>query len=248
MEYVDGMSLYRAYFVPNTMDPYGNEIKIDSIDNPKLKNCGGYKVDLVYSYGHEKLKGVFLEGSVLVQKICIFTSGERVDCKKPDPDPCPILACIAEDKRTPCKACCYMEIIGTGGEGKDFNWVPPLPNKKCTSKGNYNIVATLRVFLLTPEIQKVYLTQLTSGRVESKCQTGCFGRWSAVRNGGFEVEPDEEPDWFKKENAIFGLSKEFTTRVSWNCYNQQTTRVIFPNGKTASIDENVNIEDQFKSN
>ena len=44
LEYVDGMSLYRGYFVPGAMDPSGGYVvqdKIDTIRKPCIIGCGG---------------------------------------------------------------------------------------------------------------------------------------------------------------------------------------------------------------
>lgn len=97
--FVDGTSLYRAYFVPTKVDPSG-QLSVRDL-GPKFDECGGLKHQINWKFESGEVNGY------VIQRVCFY--GQREQCPSESEVPCKGVFDVNPEGRT-CSTSCYVEL------------------------------------------------------------------------------------------------------------------------------------------
>jgi hypothetical protein len=245
LEYVDGMSLYRGYFVMVEIDPNGlmkvsvdKNATITDLETGKtepafgLTPCGGSSA--MVKYTAENFPNSLY---AYIQKICVFVDAEVTPCELDSNN------CCNKKPSQKCEPCCWIEFGIMSSKGKsavDRTAFQKVSDPGCSSQGSYKVTAEMRAIqinkLEVDEWEKIK-ELMNRPKQKNKCNTGCLIGTKEFRMGPTietSVDGSKDPDWWTKKSGVFDSIK-VETATRWSCCNRldtnwQTTK--FPDGHT----------------
>jgi RHS repeat-associated protein len=247
LEYVNGMSLYRGYFVIVGVDPNGlMKVSVDrnaTLFDPKtgkispgfgLTPCGGSTA--IIKYTPENLPQN-LGHFVFIQKICVYVDAEVIPCEVDSNN------CCNKKPSQRCEPCCWIEfgfMAWRNGVAQDKNIFQKVSDPGCSSQGSYKTTAEMRaiqIWGLDVDDWKKIKELMDGQKQTNKCNTGCLigtKEFSMGQTIETSIDGSKDPAWWTKKSGVFDSIKvETVTR--WSCCNRldtnwQTTK--FPDGHT----------------